>query len=112
MEALLRGLAREAVLEEAETALRGIRRLTVLHGLRPENRDQVEELLDLVDDVCDHHGISTAGGTATSLCSGQWQGPSRTTWRFQPPDALHQLSTVRAALATRYPHWTIEADDY
>lgn len=98
MDAVMRGLAREAAVDEAEQEMRGIRRLTVYHGLRPQDSGLVEELVEFVDDVCHHHDISTLKGT--SLRSASWLGSSHITWRFQPLNALSDLR------GTRWPRGT------
>ena len=41
---ILRELAEEIVVDEAEKAAAGLRRLTVLHGLRADQHAEVDEL--------------------------------------------------------------------
>lgn len=111
---LRRELAEEIVVDEAEKAAAGLRRLTVLHGLRADQHAELGELIAFVDDVCRQHRIAFVGGIATaSYPIGQHpRGTRWTRWLFAPPAAATDLATVRAALRERYPDWPIEADDY
>lgn len=113
-ERLLRELAAEIVIDEAEQYAAGRRRLTVLHGLRPDQRAELDELTTFVDDVCRRHGIESVGGVATSsyLVGKHPRGTRWTRWLFGPPTAVTDIAIVRDALTQRYPEWPIEADDY
>jgi hypothetical protein len=113
-ERLLRELAADIVVDEAEKAAAGLRRLTVLHGLRPDQRAELDELIEFVEDVCHQHHIETKGGIATaSYPIGQHpRGTRWTRWLFAPPTAVADLATVRAAVHQRWPDWPIEADEY
>jgi len=113
-ERLLHELAAEIVVDEAEKAAAGLRRLTVLHGLRIDQDTERAELLAFVDDICHKHRIEYVGGIASaSYPVGQHPlGTRWTRWLFGPPNAATEVAIVRDALALRYPHWPIEADDY
>jgi hypothetical protein len=111
-ERVLRQLAEELVVAAAEKAAAGQLRLTVLHGLAPEQEAELVELVSFVDDVCRHHSIATYGGVFTGQYPvGQHPRTRWTRWIFGPPDAAADLAVVRAALAERYPGWPIEADE-
>ncbi|MFG1820583.1 hypothetical protein ACGFIF_42970 [Kribbella sp. NPDC049174] len=109
---IMRELAEENVVHAAEEAAAGIQRLVVLHDLQPDQRDELAELTTFVEDVCARNGIEYVGGVGTSLRPAEWQGPSRTTWRFGPPTSAADLAIVRVSVEERYPAWPIEADDY
>ncbi|WP_432951343.1 hypothetical protein ACQPXM_41260 (plasmid) [Kribbella sp. CA-253562] len=111
---LVRQLAEELVITEAEHAAAGLRRLTVLHDLADDQETDRAALLDFVDDVCRAHKIETAGGVASGQrpVGNHPRGTRWTRWMFAPPNAAEDLATVRAALQERYPSWPIEAEDY
>ncbi|MFG1820597.1 hypothetical protein ACGFIF_43040 [Kribbella sp. NPDC049174] len=111
---LLRQLAQELVVADAEQAAAGLRRLTVLHDLADDQVAELDELLAYVDDVCRAHRIETAGGVATGQrpVGNHPRGTRWTRWLFAPPTAAADLAVVRAALQQRYPSWPIEADDH
>ena len=111
---LMRQLADGSAIDEAEQAAAGLRRLTVLHGLRADQEAERSQLLSFVDDVCRHHRIETAGGVASGQRPiGQHpRGTRWTRWLFAPPTAAADLAIIRSALQELYPQWPIEADDY
>lgn len=113
-ERLLRELAAEIVVDEAERAAAGLRRLAVVHGLRADQHAERDELITFVDDVCQQHSIEPVDGIATATYPvGQHpRGTRWTRWLFGPPAAVAEIAIVRDALAQRYPQWPIEADDY
>lgn len=110
---LVRQLAEELVVDAAEHAAAGRRRLTVLHGLAPDQEAELEELVSFVDDVCRHSSIATYGGVFTGQYPvGQHPRIRWTRWIFGPPDAAADPAVVRAAVEQRYPDWPIEAEEF
>jgi hypothetical protein len=98
---MLRNLASDAAVADAEAYARGERRLTVHHYLRDDR--ELDELLDVVADAIG----SIPQGTGSRFTS---VGRS-TRWYFSPPAAAEQLAAARAAVERINPgHWRIDAD--
>ncbi|ONI67546.1 hypothetical protein BWI15_31005 [Kribbella sp. ALI-6-A] len=110
---LVRELAEQAVIDEAEHAAAGRRRMIVMHGLTHEQHEELNELIDFVNSVCRRNRIETWGGVTTANHPVKRDIPRRrwTRWVFAPPYAFADLAAIEAALRERHPDWLIVTDD-